>query len=64
MSLATAPIPTNNAALQAFAANLQIEYARLEIGNKVLLSEVHHKTLWIEKIQAELDELKRYRYGR
>ena len=71
MSLATAPIPTNNAALQAFAAHLQTEYARLQIayaqletGNKVLLSEVHNKTLWIEKIQAELDELKRYRYGR
>ena len=33
------------------------------MGNKVLLSEMHNKTFWIEKIQAELDELKRYRYG-
>lgn len=71
MSLATAPLPAETAALQAFAALLQSEHAalqtkyiELEIGNKVLLSEVHHKTVWIEKLKAELAELKRYRYGR
>jgi transposase len=71
MSFAAAHIPTNPAALQAFAATLLQKYstlesrcAELEAGNKVLLSEVHHKTLWIEKLKAELAELKRNRYGR
>jgi transposase len=71
MSFAQQTLPTNPAALPAFAATLLRDYAalerkvgELEIGNKVLLSEVHHKTLWIEKLKAELAELRRYRYGR
>lgn len=71
MSFAHATLPTNPAALQAFASTLLRDYAALEskyadlkIGNEVLLSEVHHKTLWIEKLKAELAELKRNRYGR
>jgi transposase len=71
MSFAAAHIPTNPAALQAFAATLLQKYAALEsrcadleTGNKVLLSEVHHKTVWIEKLKSELAELKRNRYGR
>jgi transposase len=71
MSFAPAHLPTNPAALQSFAALLLRKYsalerkcAELEIGNKVLLSEVHHKTVWIEKLKGELAELKRNRYGR
>jgi transposase len=71
MSFAHATPPTNPAALRAFAATLLRDYAALEskyadlkIGNDVLLSEVHHKTLWIEKLKTELAELKRNRYGR
>jgi transposase len=71
MSFAHTALPTNPAALHAFAATLLRDYAALEskyadlkVGNEVLLSEVHHKTLWIEKLQAELAELKRNRYGR
>jgi len=71
MSFAPHSLPTNPAALQAFAATLlrnyealESKYADLKIGNEVLLSEVHHKTLWIEKLQSELAELKRNRYGR
>ena len=71
MFFAHQTLPTDPAALPAFAATLLRDYAALEgkvagleIGNKVLLSEVHHKTLWIEKLQAELAELKRNRYGR
>ena len=71
MSFAHATLPTNLSALQAFAATLLRDYAELEgkytdlkVGNEVLLSEVHHKTLWIEKLKAELAELKRNRYGR
>jgi len=71
MSFAPTHIPTNPAALHAFTSILLREYsalegkyAELEIGNKVLLSEVHHKTVWIEKLKGELAELKRNRYGR
>lgn len=71
MTFAHTTLPTNPATLHAFAATLlrdysalENKYAALEVGNKVLLSEVHHKTLWIEKLQAELAELKRNRYGR
>jgi transposase len=71
MSFAHTTLPTNPAALQAFAATLlrdysalESKYADLKVGNDVLLSEVHHKTLWIEKLQSELAELKRNRYGR
>jgi transposase len=71
MSFASTHLPTNPAALQSFAALLLHKYsaleskcAELEIGNKVLLSEVHHKTVWIEKLKGELAELKRNRYGR
>lgn len=71
MSFAHTTLPINPAALHAFAATLlrdysalESKYADLKVGNDVLLSEVHHKTLWIEKLQSELAELKRNRYGR
>jgi transposase len=70
MSIATSPLPENYAALQAFAALLQQNYAslehknaELETGNEVLRSEVHHKTLHVEKLKAQLAVLRRARFG-
>jgi transposase len=70
MSIATPPLPQDYAALQAFAASLQQnyasleqKYAALEIGNDVLRAEVHHKTLHIEKLKAQLVKLRRQKFG-
>jgi transposase len=50
MNLAAQPLPTDPDALRIFAANLQ--------------AELYAKTLYIEKIKAQLAALKRARYGR
>ncbi len=50
MSLATASLPSDPDELRAFAAALQVE--------------VHAKTLYIEKLKAELAALRRARFGR
>jgi transposase len=70
MPIANTPLPENYAALQAFAATLQQnyallehKYAELETGNEVLRTEVHHKALHIEKLKAQLAVLRRARFG-
>jgi transposase len=50
MSLAIASLPSDPDELRAFAAALQVE--------------VHAKTLYIEKLKAELAALRRARFGR
>jgi transposase len=68
MSLATAPLPTDPAALRVFAASLQAEFGSLkhrmdrEIASRD--AELYAKTLHIEKLKAQLAQLKRARYGR
>jgi transposase len=71
MSIATDPLPQDHATLQAFAASLQLkyahletQYAELETGNEVLRSELHHKTLHIEKLKVQLAKLRRQRFGK
>ena len=64
MSIATEPLPQDHAALQAFAASLQLKYAELETGNKVLRLELHHKTLHIEKLKAQLAKRRREKFGK
>ena len=49
MSLATAQLPTDPDALRAFAAALQ--------------SELYAKTLYVEKLKAQLATLRRARFG-
>ena len=49
MSLATATLPTDPEALRAFAVALQ--------------SELYTKTLYIEKLKAQLATLRRARFG-
>jgi len=64
MSIATAPLPENYAALQAFAASLQLKYAELETGMDVLRLELHHKTLHIEKLKAQLARQRKKMFGK
>jgi transposase len=56
MSLSSAPLPTDFAALQAFAASLQTALAARD-------AELYAKTLHIEKLKAQLALLRRARYG-
>lgn len=71
MPIATTPLPEDYAALQAFAASLQQKYvlletqcAELETGSEVLRSELHHKTLHIEKLKGQLAKLRRQKFGK
>ena len=71
MPIAPTPMPEDYAALQAFAASLQLKYAlletqcaELEIGSEVLRSELHHKTLHIEKLKGQLAKLRRQKFGK
>lgn len=57
MSLATAPLPQDIAALQALAISLQRELAARD-------AELYAKTLHIEKLKAQLAVLRRARFGR
>jgi transposase len=78
MTLSTAPLPTDFAALRAFAATLQGEIesrdAELEARDaqlktrdveiQVYKEELYAKTLHIEKLKVQLAVLKRARFGR
>lgn len=71
MSLATAPLPKDIAALQAFAASLQSELTVTSSRNASLQTEIaardaelYAKTLHIEKLKAQLALLRRARFGR
>jgi transposase len=57
MSLSTASLPSDFAALQAFAIALQTEIAARD-------AEIYAKTLHIEKLKAQLALLRRARFGR
>ena len=61
MNLASQPLPTDPDALRAFAASLQAEMIR-EIAARD--AEIYAKTLYIEKIKAQLAALRRARFGR
>lgn len=61
MSLTTAPLPEDYAALRAFAASLQSEMQR-EIAARD--AELYAKTLHIEKLKMQLAVLRRARFGR
>lgn len=71
MSLSSAPLPTDVAALRAFAASLQQHYQALQNEHGSLKSELqardaelYAKTLHIEKLKAQLALLRRARFGR
>jgi hypothetical protein len=64
MSLASASLPDDPDALRVFAANLQTELARKEIEITARDTEIHAKTLHIEKLKMQLAVLRRARFGR
>jgi hypothetical protein len=64
MSLAHQPLPADPQALQLFAADLQAELARQEIELTANATEIHVKTLHIEKLKMQLAPLRRARFGR
>lgn len=63
MSLATAPLPTDFAALQAFAASLQAQFGALEEEIAARNAEIHAQALHIEKLKMQLAQLRRARFG-
>jgi len=64
MSLASAPLPSDPAALRALAAGLQAELARKELQIAANAAEIHAKTAHIEKLKMRLAVLRRARFGR
>ena len=71
MSLATASLPTNFADLRAFAAalqghyqTLQNEHGSLKVELQARDAELYAKTLHIEKLKAQLVQLRRAHFGR
>ena len=64
MSLASAPLRSDPAALRAFAAGLQTELARTELEIAANAAEIHAQTLHIEKLKMQLAVLRRARFGR
>jgi transposase len=63
MSSATAPLPSDPAALRAFAAVLQEALAAKERELAARDAEIYAKTLHIEKLRATLALMKRARFG-
>ena len=61
MFLATAPLPDDPIALRVFAQSLQAAMAR-EVSARD--AEIYEKALHIEKLKAQLAELRRARFGR
>jgi len=61
MFLATAPLPDDPIALRVFAQSLQAAMAR-ELSARD--AEIYEKALHIEKLKAQLAELRRARFGR
>src|SRR5271155_1278262 len=61
MTLTSAPLPEDYAALRAFAVSLQSEMQR-EIAARD--AELYAKTLHIEKLKMQLAVLRRARFGR
>jgi len=61
MFLATAPLPDDPIALRVFAQSLQSAMAR-EVSERD--AEIYEKTLYIQKLKAQLAELRRARFGR
>jgi transposase len=61
MFLATASLPDDPIALRVFAQSLQAAMAR-EVSARD--AEIYEKTLYIEKLKAQLAELRRSRFGR
>jgi transposase len=64
MSMATADLPGDPAALRAFAASLQAELAEKNMAIAARDAEIHVKTLHIEKLKVQLAILRRARFGR
>jgi transposase len=71
MFLATAPIPDDPIALRMFALSLQHEIAvrdtelkTRDVAIQVYKDELYNKTLYIEKLKAQLAALRRARFGR
>ena len=64
MSMATADLPGDPAALRALAAALQAELAQKDRAIAARDAEIHAKTLHIEKLKLQLAILRRARFGR
>jgi len=68
MSLAAAPLPDDPIALRVFAQSLQAAMAREVSARDAEISardaEIYEKTLYIEKLKAQLAQLRRARFGR
>src|SRR5580765_7866568 len=64
MSLATLPLPDDPTALRDLAVDLQAELARKDSEIAANASEIHAKTLHIEKLKMQLAVLRRARFGR
>jgi transposase len=64
MSMATAELPGDPAALRAFAVSLQAELTEKDLAIAARDAEIHAKTLHIEKLKIQLAILRRVRFGR
>ena len=64
MSLSTASLPSDVAALQAFAITLQTTLQTRDAELQARDAELYAKTLHIEKLKAQLALLRRARFGR
>jgi transposase len=64
MSLSTTSLPSDFAALQAFAIALQADNKILETTLQARDVELYAKTLHIEKLKMQLAVLRRDRFGR
>lgn len=64
MSLGVPSIPSDLASLKAFAAALQAENLSLKNEIEVRDDELYAKTLHIEKLKAQLAQMKRAYFGR
>jgi transposase len=64
MSCGVPSIPSDFAGLKAFAAALQAENLSLKSGIEARDDELYAKTLHIEKLKAQLAQLKRAHFGR
>src|SRR5271154_462877 len=64
MSLSTDSLPSDFAALQAFAIALQADNKTLQTTLQARDAEIYAKTLHIEKLKMQLAVLRRDRFGR
>ena len=64
MTLTSAPLPEDYAALRALAASLQSEVEARDTKLQVYEQELYAKTLHIEKLKMQLAVLRRARFGR